>query len=68
MLSKCTKFGEDTSTRSKVKFNGRRRDGLWRNGLFSNMGVGAVGRWWAGDIIGDILHDIIGAIIGDMIG
>ena len=38
MVSKCTKFDEDTPSRSEVKFNERRREWKLRNGFFPSFG------------------------------
>ena len=38
MVSKCTKFDEDTPSRSEVKFNERRREWKLRDGFFPSFG------------------------------
>ena len=38
MVSKCTKFDEDTPSRSEVKFSERRREWKLRNGFFPSFG------------------------------
>ena len=41
MVSKCTKFDEDTPSRSEVKFNERRRDWKLRTAFFLPLATAA---------------------------